>query len=325
MSFASIPEGLTSRTGLANLARERVESSTFLPSIHAWVLHFLRQHAFLAICLLFSVLGGNLSAKAVTGPHTQVDLISESNAITPGRTFWVGLHFKLEPQWHIYWVNPGDSGEAPVVQWNLPPGFRAGQIQWPAPHRIETFTLVDYGYLEDVLLPVLIHPAANLTPGSKVELAATVKWLVCKNECIPAQGQLSLSLPVEKGSPRLTNPADRALFARAQAHLPKPIPPGWKVSAVSEQNDFVLSIDSGSPESGAVFFPLETGQINDAAPQEVLARGRRLRLRLRKSDQLLKPLPVLNGVVVFPSGAAFLVHARTTSKVPPVHPPIGVR
>ena len=287
---------------------ERFSALSLLKNQQFRIRCFLRCHALLVACLLSSLLGGNALAKAATGPHTRIDLISKNSAIAPGRPFWVGLHFRLEPQWHIYWINPGDSGEPPVVQWNLPPGFRAGGIQWPAPQRIMAFTLVDYGYMGDVLLPVLIHPAASLTPASKVDLSATVKWLVCDNSCIPAQGQISLSLPVEK-LPR-ANPVPRALFERAKAHLPKPAPPGWKVSALSEQHDFILSIDSGKPESGAIFFPLEAEQIKDAAPQEVLARGRRLRLQLRKSNQLLKPLTVLNGVVVFPSGPAFVIHAR---------------
>ncbi|HLI29972.1 MAG TPA: protein-disulfide reductase DsbD domain-containing protein [Terriglobia bacterium] len=276
---------------------------------HAHAVYFICRCAFIAACLLISILAGNIAAKAVVGPHTEVDLISERSAIAPGRPFWVGLHFKMEPGWHIYWVNPGDSGEPPAVQWNLPRGFRAGQIEWPAPQRIKAFTLINYGYQGDVLLPVLMHAPASFKPGSKVNLAATVKWLVCKDECIPAQGQLSLSLPVEKSFSR-PSPAAQALFERAWSRLPKPAPPGWKVNALAEQNDFILAIDSGKPESGAIFFPLESEQIKNAAPQEVLARGRILRLRLRKSDQLLKPLPVLNGVVVFPSGPAFVVHAR---------------
>ena len=298
VNFALIAESSAGQTVRTNRSRER-----------AHALHFIRRYVLIAACLLSSLLAGNALARAAAGPHSEVDLVSESSSIAPGRSFWVGLHFKIEPLWHIYWVNPGDSGEPPAVQWNLPRGFRAGQIEWPAPERIKAFTLINYGYQGDVLLPVLMHAAASFKPGSKVNLAATVKWLVCKDECIPAQGQLSLSLPVEKSFSR-PSPAARALFERTWVRLPKPAPPGWKVSAVSEQNDFILSIDSGKPESGAIFFPLESEQIKNTAPQEVLVRGRRLRLRLRKSDQLLKPLPVLNGVVVFPSGPALVVHAR---------------
>ncbi|MGH9358583.1 MAG: protein-disulfide reductase DsbD domain-containing protein [Terriglobia bacterium] len=277
----------------------RIVSETWNPALHALV----------TICLLCSVLDGNLLAKAIAGPHSQVALISEDSTIAPGHSFWVGLQFKLEPNWHIYWVNPGDSGEPPVLQWRLPEGVSAGQIQWPAPQRIEAFTLVDYGYEGDVLLPVLMHAAATLTPASTVKLAASVRWLICYNTCIPAQGELSLSLPVERNRPR-PDGATLALFERARAQMPKPMPPGWRVNAISEQNDFVLSIDSTVPEAGATFFPLEAGQIKDAAPQQVLVRGRRLRLRLIKSDQLMKPIKVLNGVVVFSSGPPRVVHAR---------------
>ncbi len=261
-----------------------------------------------AVCFLVFIRGGNSLATAIAGPHGQINLISEDSAIAPGHSFWVGLRFRLEPHWHIYWTNPGDSGEPPVLQWNLPAGVSAGPIQWPVPQRIESFTLVNYGYEGNVLLPVLMHAAANLTPSSTVKLAASVRWLVCSNSCIPAQGALSLSLPVESSRSR-PEAATLALFDRAWARLPRPVPPGWKTSALSEQNAFVLSIDSGEPETGATFFPLEPEQIKDAAPQQALIRGRTIDLRLVKSDELMKPLKVLSGVVVFSSGPPRVIHA----------------
>ena len=295
---------------MTNIRRHgRVRAQADTDTLRHRALQLVWRRSTAALTLLFLVGSVSAAAQAVTGPHTQINLTSENASIMPGRPFWVGLHFTLEPKWHIYWINPGDSGEPPVVEWKLPPGFRAGEIQWPAPRRIEAFSLVDYGYLGDVLLPVLIHPSAGLRAGTKVELSATVKWLVCSNSCIPAQGKISLELPVETGVPH-PNPAARQIFERARVSLPKPVPAGWRVSAVSAPNDFILSIDSARPHRDAVFFPLAAEQIKDAAPQQVLTQGRRLELQLRKSDLLTKPLSVLSGVVVFPSGPAFVVHAR---------------
>ena len=96
-----------------------------------------------------------------TGPHGTVDLIAEQTSVQPARPFWVGLHFQLEKGWHIYWTNPGDSGEPPRVKWDLPAGFQAGSLHWPIPRRIEDHSLIDYGYQNEVLLPVEIRPPAN--------------------------------------------------------------------------------------------------------------------------------------------------------------------
>ncbi len=63
----------------------------------------------------------------------------------------------LEKEWHVYWVNPGDSGEPPRVTWDLPAGITAGAIEWPAPRRLGTASIVDYGYEDAVMLIVPMH------------------------------------------------------------------------------------------------------------------------------------------------------------------------
>jgi thiol:disulfide interchange protein DsbD len=228
----------------------------------------------------------------------------------PGREVLVGLRFELEKGWHIYWVNPGDSGQPPRVQWSLPAGFRAGEIEWPTPKRLGTASVVDYGYENQVLLMAPIEPPANLSPESKATLAADVRWLVCREICLPERTHLTLSFPVKKQPPK-RDPAWRRLFEETKALLPKPLPRGWNASAVAERDTFVLTV-TGSPEKAAMFFPLEPGQIENAAPQKVNSFDRGIRLILRKSDQLVKPVMTLNGVLVLANGKAFQVAAPVT-------------
>jgi DsbC/DsbD-like thiol-disulfide interchange protein len=40
--------------------------------------------------------------------------------------------------WHIYWQNPGDSGEPPRIKWQLPSGVTATALEWPTPMRMTT-------------------------------------------------------------------------------------------------------------------------------------------------------------------------------------------
>ena len=79
-------------------------------------------------------------------PHGTVELIAENPWITAGHKLDLGLRFELEKGWHIYWVNPGDSGEPPRVDWQLPAGLTAGAMEWPAPRRLGTSSIVDFGY-----------------------------------------------------------------------------------------------------------------------------------------------------------------------------------
>src|SRR5579862_6454168 len=88
--------------------------------------------ALLALALAIACTLG-AGAQSFTQSHAKMTLLAEDGALKAGQTAWIGLYFDMEPGWHIYWVNPGDSGEAPRVQWDLPKGFRAGDIRWPAP------------------------------------------------------------------------------------------------------------------------------------------------------------------------------------------------
>jgi DsbC/DsbD-like thiol-disulfide interchange protein len=237
--------------------------------------------------------------------HLKIELISDTNSVELGRPLWVGLHFEMEKDWHIYWKNPGDSGEPPRVRWDLPNGFHAGEIDWPAPARLGSGSVIDYGYEESVLLPVEIETPKSLAPG-RVIISADVSWLVCKDICIPGKAGLMLSLPMQATPGSFTE--SHALFQSARTHAPKPIPSTWRVSALSEKDSFVLTI-YGDGVRKASFFPLEADQIDNSAPQTIAMLPGEVRLTLKKADRLLKTPATLDGVLEVGSGRAYAVSA----------------
>lgn len=234
-----------------------------------------------------------------------VTLLGEQESIAPGREFSVAVQFRMEKGWHIYWINPGDSGEPPRVEWRLPAGFQAGELQWPHPERLVTKYSTDYGYAGQMLLLAPIRTPANLAPGGKAELAATVKWVVCREVCITGKTEVTLSLPVK----REPAPPSSKLFEDARMRIPQPAPAHWRARARAEKDAFVLSLETGQPIARAEFFPLQPQQIENAAPQLASAFPRGVRLRLKKSEQLLKPIANLKGVIVFPSGKSYRIDA----------------
>src|SRR5262249_30267197 len=136
-------------------------------------------------------------AQATHAPHVRVSLISDAAAIAPRQQFTVGLVQTIEPGWHTYWRNPGDSGDATKIAWRLPPRFVAGDIRWPAPERMPVAFLMNYGYAGEVILPVAMTAPASLPVGRQVTLSADVSWLVCSDICVPEQATVTLTLPVE--------------------------------------------------------------------------------------------------------------------------------
>ena len=269
----------------------------------------LRCVVFLLLALA-ALTGFPAKAQLPTAPVIHVSLLAEPESIAPGQQFWVAVRFQMEKGWHIYWINPGDSGEPPRIQWRLPAGFQAGELRWPHPERLVTKYSTDYGYADQMLLLAPIRPPAGLAPGAKVNLAGTVKWVVCREVCIPGKTEVALSLPVKQEQrPR---PQPNRPFEDARKRIPQPAPAHWRARARAEKNEIVLSIETGQPIAQAEFFPLQAQQIENAAPQVITALPQGLRLRLKKSEQFLKPLANLKGVIVFSSGKAYVIDAPVT-------------
>ena len=156
----------------------------------------------------------------VSTEHVTVTLVSEQSNIEPGQTLWIGLHFELIPHWHIYWRNPGASGSAPVIRWMLPEGWEIGEVHWPVPKRIRVGPLSNYGYEDRVtlLVPVRVPPSPLLAAPQTI--TADAEWLVCRVECIPESGRLTLELG-KLGNDSSATDETRELFNATRALWPE--------------------------------------------------------------------------------------------------------
>src|ERR1700691_2810110 len=133
---------------------------------------------------------------APIGPHVAASLIAETRNVVAGQALHVALRQQIQPGWHTYWSNPGESGLPTTIDWSLPRDFRAGPILWPTPERFTVGPVVGYGYEHEVLLPSIIEVPADLPPGSNVTLSAHASWLACSDICIPEDTELSISVAV---------------------------------------------------------------------------------------------------------------------------------
>jgi DsbC/DsbD-like thiol-disulfide interchange protein len=249
----------------------------------------------------------SLCAQPPEAKHARVELIAENTGVTPGQKLLLGVHFQLEKDWHLYWVNPGDSGQPPVIRWQLPASFSAEPVQWPRPGKMKSSQSADYVYKDDLLLMVPVKVAPSVSSSSQLNIGANVNWLICREVCIADQAQLHLALPVS--STPAVDTRYRQLFDQARKLLPRTWPAAWKATAISRKDDFVLSIETGKTLREAEFFPLEFSQIENGAPQILNPTPRGAKMTLKKSDQLLKPVSKLKGVVVLKDGIAYELSA----------------
>ena len=156
-------------------------------------------------------------AAAVAGPQSTVrieaELVPMSQWVAPGSTAVVAIRQKIQPGWHTYWRNPGDSGGPTTLAWTLPAGVLAGDIVWPLPGRQRLQTLVNLGYEGTVFLPVPIDVPASAAVGTTLPLTVQALFLVCSDEmCVPDQLTLRLDLPVRAGAAATTSLARRGVW-----------------------------------------------------------------------------------------------------------------
>jgi DsbC/DsbD-like thiol-disulfide interchange protein len=149
----------------------------------------------------------------------EAELVAMSQWAAPGSTAVVAVRQQIEPGWHTYWRNPGDSGGATTLDWSLPAGTEAGEIVWPAPERQRLQDLMNYGYSGTVYLPVPVEIPADARPGTTLPLVVTALFLVCSDEmCVPDELTLRLDLPIREGAAPLD--ARRSLWRTAPCASP---------------------------------------------------------------------------------------------------------
>ncbi|MDE2825643.1 MAG: protein-disulfide reductase DsbD family protein [Gemmatimonadota bacterium] len=258
----------------------------------------------LAILFAFGASTWSVHGQAVRTDYMETELVVETTSVKPGQPFWAGLRMKMDEHWHTYWRNPADSGLPTKIHWALPDGFKAGEINWPYPQKIELDILASYGYEGETLLLVEITPPADLETGGTVDVGAFASWLVCAEICLPGESGYQVTLPVSTKAPQ----ADERwtdLFARTREQLPVPVP-GWHVEAAISDSTVVLH--AAPPEwfpgnlTGAEFYPYNADLIDYISPQKLEKTETGYLLTMRRSGFYAGRPEQIAGVLVSADG-----------------------
>jgi len=226
--------------------------------------------------------------------HVKARLVASHSAVAPGQRFTVALEQDIKSHWHTYWLNPGDSGQATTIAWT---GAEAGPIQWPTPSVQAIGPIVNYGYEGRPALLVELTVPADAKPGGRFQPTAEVRWLVCKDVCIPEQVTLGLDLPVAADA---RASADTAQIDEWRAAIPKPAP--FAVQLKAAPQGFTLS----GPTAGvskAYFFADTWGAVAHSAPQALKAEAGGWALDLPAGDEPVAAGKPLSGVIVLMTSA----------------------
>lgn len=191
--------------------------STNFKIIHIFFVYkmWMRSIIFLAFFL-----AAEFAAASEETMLVQRSLLADVSAIAPGKPFTVGVRLKLAPDWHVYWINVGDTGIPTKITLKLPDGFTAGEVQFPTPHKFEVpGGMTAFGYADEVVFLSTVRPPKELKIGEEVTLSAKAGWLVCnKDNCVKGDATVELKLRVSE------NPAsvNEAIFSKWKEQLPQP-------------------------------------------------------------------------------------------------------
>ncbi len=269
----------------------------------------LRKSLLRLLCLLgmIAVVAADSGAEPTRVGTVVVDLVSPVQSIQPGQPFTVGLHMVMDEHWHVYWQNPGDAGLPPTVKWSLPDGFTVGPVNWPIPEKIITPPLASYAYSHEIIIPLQITPPNSLPPGATVTLTGKASWLVCKEECVPGESDVSLTLQVADQSIADPNWAPR--FASIQY----PEPATFPVSSSFDNGKFQLRFPATDRSISAEFYSGVKGIIEHAAEQSLSIENGTATLTVPKNEYLLTKPDSLFGLLVITNSDSSRSHLEFTS------------
>src|SRR5207302_3348056 len=252
-----------------------------------------------AFCLSIVGLAPKGKSQTYEGKQlVQAALVADTKAIVPGKSFTIGLLLRMAPGWHTYWKFSGEGGLPSEVKWNLPDGWKVGDIQWPIPLKTtDPGDIQTYGYQDEVLLMQEIIPPARID-SSSVKLSAEANWLVCEKICIPGSASLQLELPTSTTSAL----ANTEMFARFRRLLPQDWPGAEVVKAnwTRAGSDLRLSLTSATLANypAADFFPLPPANVVVGHPKIESRQGDEIAFRI-PTESADKDLSSLQGLVVF--------------------------
>src|SRR3954468_24556317 len=110
----------------------------------------------------------------VKDSHSAVRLLAGSRS---GAVLLGGVAFQLQPGWHTYWRNPGDSGVPPRFDFSGSENIETVTVLWPAPTKFDDGAGGhSLGYHDQVVLPLRIVAKNTDKP---VTLRAVVNYAVC--------------------------------------------------------------------------------------------------------------------------------------------------
>ncbi len=127
--------------------------------------------------------------------------------------YLAGVEISLAPKSLTYWKLPGDAGVPPVFSFEGSKNLASAKPLYPPPRRFPEAGGEAFGYMDEVVFPLLITP---IDPAQPVALMLKLDYATCEQLCIPAQANLRIDL-----SPGLGVSGEASLLRAWLARTPR--------------------------------------------------------------------------------------------------------
>lgn len=169
--------------------------------------------------------------------HVSLNLTPEYQTLSPDtKTLTVIAEINIAPNWHIYWDNPGDTGDPTTLIFYDSPYYTKTKATHTAPKKSVFNELITTYIYRQKLYHKITFDLNNLNQESNLSFTAVLTYTVCREECLPETIKINMNLPVKAEIEK--NPSYLDKLLKAESTFPLPLETSFKL----KNESFLLSI-----------------------------------------------------------------------------------
>ncbi len=184
----------------------------------------------------------------------KIEIVHGEEIVPKSDSLLFAVKITLSKGWHVYWLNPGDAGEATILEISTNVSNSKIVPFYPIPNYQNTNGIVTFEHKGNVFFPFYLSIPNNFY-NDTLEIKLYAKWLVCKEKCIPGEAHFKKKFIFNKKLKN--NDYDKRVMT-----VLKSIPKDTLVANFEFFEDFALlktNLPFAEKIKSVFFFPLTQG------------------------------------------------------------------
>ena len=175
------------------------------------------------LCLIFAL---TCNAQALSFSqktnHVRLSIIPEFKTISKDtQNITLITAIDIKPEWHIYWDNPGDSGDPTILTFYDSPHYTTTETTHSAPQKFVLEDIITTYIHRQKLYYKTTFKLNHLEDLSHLTFKLVLSYTVCRKNCLPETITLDISLPIT--SEPTSNPDYIQTLLDAENTFPLPL------------------------------------------------------------------------------------------------------